>query len=85
MADTGILDSAHFAERLLETLRARGPISHVQLGRALGVDRLPVRVALERLQRRGLVRRVGEAHTRRGWGAGAPETVWEATRADEPR
>jgi DNA-binding Lrp family transcriptional regulator len=69
------------AERLLALLRERGPASHVALSRAIGMDRLPVRSALERLQRRGLARRVGSIAKRRGWGTEIPETIWEATSA----
>ena len=65
-------------DRVLTVLRERGQMTHVQLGEALGVDRLAVRQSLSRLQARDLVRFVGTTDAQRNWGTSAPESTWEA-------
>ncbi|CAA9238990.1 MAG: hypothetical protein AVDCRST_MAG77-1421 [uncultured Chloroflexi bacterium] len=65
-------------QRVLAALRERGPSSSIELGRALGMDRYPVRMALHRLERRGEVRTVGMTGPYRAWGVEGPVPIWEA-------
>ena len=68
-------------DRVLATLREHGPASPLELGLALGLDRYPVREALERLRRRKLARPVGVTGAGRTWGITSPLRIWEATPA----
>ncbi len=68
-------------DRVLHVLRARGPMSAADIGGALGLDRYPVRNALQRLRDRGLVRTAGAPSRAPHWGGGPP-SIWEAIPAD---
>ncbi len=74
-------DRASLDARVLDTLQAHGPASPVEIGRVLGLDRYPVREALGRLQRRGLVQPAGRTEPGRTWGIKAPLVIWEASPA----
>ena len=52
-------------------------MTHLQIGAALGMDRLAVRLSLGRLQARGLVRFVGMTDEHREWGTQTPASTWE--------
>ena len=73
---------ASLDERVLEVLRAGGPMTAAQIGAALGLDRLPVRRALVRLRNRGLVRLAGMDHSSPALAAGGLPGLWEAAPAD---
>jgi hypothetical protein len=65
-------------KRVLELLRDGRRMTAVELGRALGLDRLPVRASLHRLHQRRQARVAGMAHSTRSWGDGGGPAIWEA-------
>ena len=65
-------------QRVIRQLREQGPASAAELAGAIGLDRLAVRRALNRLRPRGLVRMAALRAARTGWGASGFAGVWEA-------
>jgi predicted ArsR family transcriptional regulator len=67
-------------ERVLRTLRQRGPLTGAEIGVAVGLDRMAVRHALLRLKGQGLVRVAGMAARRTGAAEamGGRPGIWEA-------
>ena len=75
--------SSPLDDRVLHALRAHGPITAADIAVALGLDRFPVRRALSRLQKRGLVRTAGPApRLAPHWGGRSSLSIWEAVPAD---
>ena len=63
---------------VLQALRTHGPSTPTDLGRALGVNVVPVRSALARLRRQGLVQPTGAPAPLGAGGNGALLPLWEA-------
>ena len=63
--------------RVLAVLRSGGLLTAAQIGEELGVDRLPVRRALVRLQQRGLVRLAGMDLGANTKALGGAPGIWE--------
>ena len=65
-------------DRVLHVLRTTGNMTTTDVARALNLDRVPVRAALLRLQRRAMIRRTANATTSRQWGDGGLQAIWQA-------
>ena len=66
---------------MLAVLRGGGQMTAAAIGQALGLDRIPVSKALNRLRTRGLVRIAAYEHHARSWGNAGLPGVWEAVPA----
>ncbi len=63
-------------EQILDLLGQSGPMSAIDLGRALHKDRSVVRPALLRLHQRGAIEIAGRSSAARSWGDGGPAPIW---------
>ena len=66
---------------MLEVLRDGGSMTAARVGAALGLDRLPVRFALNRLRQQGLVRLAGMDHDANAQARGGHPGIWDAVHA----
>ena len=67
---------ASLDEQILDLLGHSGPMSAIDLGRALHKDRSVVRPALLRLHQRGAIEIAGRSSAARSWGDGGPAPIW---------